>query len=118
MLVYERDENPVDVEFLLHYRPYQGGVGIFAYPMFAIIVGLNVKRHRATSLRETRNLEISPRELQVVRKYHNTKDCHKPFSTMAFPTEYMLTNYRGLSKTRIFSPRSNYTTISILLSAI
>jgi hypothetical protein len=99
MLIYERDENPVDVEFLLHYRSYQGGVGIFAYSMFAIIVGFNVKRHRATSLGETGNLEITPRGLQVVRKHHNAKGRQKPFSTMAFPTDYILTNYRGLSKT-------------------
>ena len=50
MLVYERYEHPVDVEFLLHYGPYQGGVGIFTYSMFAIIVCFNIKGHRATSL--------------------------------------------------------------------
>ncbi len=48
MLVYERDEHPVYVEFLLHNSPYQGGVGIFAYAVFAVIVGFNVKGHRAT----------------------------------------------------------------------
>ena len=48
MLVYERDEHPVYVEFLLHYSPYQGRIGIFAYSVFAVIVGFDVKRHRAT----------------------------------------------------------------------
>jgi hypothetical protein len=50
MFVYKRNEHPVDVEFLLDYGPYQRWVGIFAYPMFAIIVGFNVKRHCATFL--------------------------------------------------------------------
>jgi hypothetical protein len=45
MLVDERDEDPFDIELLLHHGPDQGGVGIFAYSMFAIIVGFDVKRH-------------------------------------------------------------------------
>jgi hypothetical protein len=50
MLIYEGNENPVYVELLLDNGPYQGGVGIFAYSMFAIIVGFNVKGHRAPPL--------------------------------------------------------------------
>jgi len=49
MLIYEGNKHPVYVKLLLHYGPYQGWVGIFAYSVFAIIVGFNVKGHRAIS---------------------------------------------------------------------
>ncbi len=49
MLINERDEDPVYIELLLHYGPYQCWVGIFADSVFAIIVSFNIKGHRATS---------------------------------------------------------------------
>jgi hypothetical protein len=115
MLIYERDKNPIYVEFLLHYRPYQGRVGIFAYPMFAIIVGFNIKRH-------AQPLWWKPEPGDPVartpdRQEKTTSRSSKTFSAVAFPLIHMLTNYQGLSKPGNFSPRLYYTTFSILLSA-
>ncbi len=49
MFVHKGNENPIDIELFLHYRPYESRVGVFADAMFSIIVGFNVKRHRVTS---------------------------------------------------------------------
>ncbi|MEM5786597.1 MAG: hypothetical protein AAGU11_04715 [Syntrophobacteraceae bacterium] len=49
MFVYKRYEYPIDIKLLLYYGPYERRVGIFTDSMFAIIVGFDVKGHRATS---------------------------------------------------------------------
>lgn len=50
MLVHERDENPIDIKLLLYYRPNHCRIGVFTDSMFSVIIGFDVKGHRATSL--------------------------------------------------------------------
>ncbi len=83
MLVYERNEHPVYVKLLLHYRPYQGWVGIFAYSVFAVIVGFNVKGHRAISpLAEIGGFAVSLDRFSLIRKTIGRKGFSKP---LVFP---------------------------------
>lgn len=49
MLVHKRNEHPIDVKLFLHHGPDLIGVGVFADTMLSVIVGFNVKGHRATS---------------------------------------------------------------------
>ncbi len=49
MLVHEGNKNAIDIKLLLYYGSDQCWVGVFTYAMFAVIIGLNVKGHRATS---------------------------------------------------------------------
>jgi hypothetical protein len=49
MLVHKRNKNPIDVQLLLHYGPDLIRIGVFTDTMLPVIVGFNVKGHRATS---------------------------------------------------------------------
>ena len=45
MPVDERDKNAIHFEFLLHHGTDECKIGILADPMFAVVFGLDVKRH-------------------------------------------------------------------------
>lgn len=87
MLVHERDENPIDIKLLLHYRPDQRRIGIFTDSMFSVIIGFNVKGHRATSppnkFRDLRTSRGRPAELRTsaAQKTSRRAPCfHIPFN--------------------------------------
>jgi len=85
MLIYEGNKHPVYVKLLLHYGPYQGWVGIFAYSVFAIIVGLNVKGHRTTSqLTEIGGLAGSLNRFSLIRKTTGSEGFLKPLVCPGF----------------------------------
>jgi hypothetical protein len=85
MLVYERDEHPVYIEFLLHYSPYLGRVGIFAYSVFAVIVGFNVKGHRTTPPLAEISETWKFRQIVINNPKVEKLYLRSPLSTLVFP---------------------------------
>jgi hypothetical protein len=49
MLVYKRNKYPIDVEFFLHHGSDLIRIGVFADTMLSVIIGFDIKGHRATS---------------------------------------------------------------------
>jgi hypothetical protein len=120
MLVNKGDENPVDIEFLLHYSSDERRVGILAYAMLAIIIGLNVQGHRATSPlnRIVGASDISTERFRILYRATMQKAIAKPSALLGFPTAFMLTRSRALSKTGNPALALNYISKGNWLSVI
>ena len=101
MLVYKRNEYPVNVELFLHYGSDLIRIGVFTDTMLSVIVSLDVKGHRATSpLLNFVGLDLSSERFQLCEK--------APLS--GFPLNYILTRNWDLIKVRS-TLAANYTLI-------
>ena len=79
MLVYKRNKYPIDVEFFLHHGSDLIRIGVFADTMLSVIIGFDIKGHRATSqLAEIGGLAVSLDRFRLIRKTIEPEGFSKP----------------------------------------
>jgi len=101
MFVHKGNEHPIYVEFFLHHGPYQRRVGIFADTMLAVIIGFNVKGHRATSPLSSQGSGSFPKDAGSFKTKRSK--ALQGFRLRGFSLDFILTRSTALSKT-VFQP--------------
>jgi hypothetical protein len=69
MLVHKRNKYPIDIELFLHHVPDLIRVGVLTDSMLTVIIGFDIKGHRATSpLLNFVDMDLSSERFQLYEK--------------------------------------------------